>query len=92
MFEFDESKSRANKTKHGIDFATAQKLWLSTHVAIPAKNVSGENRWAIIGVIGHTFYVAIYTVRNEKIRIISCHRADRRWVKIYEKQTGSEEE
>jgi len=27
VFEFDESKSRANKVKHGIDFVEAQALW-----------------------------------------------------------------
>ena len=27
-FEFDESKSRANQLKHGIDFVLAQALWL----------------------------------------------------------------
>lgn len=27
-FEFDETKSRSNKAKHGIDFSDAQLLWL----------------------------------------------------------------
>lgn len=28
VFEFCEQKSRANKSKHGIDFVEAQALWL----------------------------------------------------------------
>ena len=27
-FEFDETKSKANAAKHGIDFVCAQALWL----------------------------------------------------------------
>ena len=26
-FEFDDDKSNANRTKHGIDFLAAQELW-----------------------------------------------------------------
>jgi len=39
-FEFDETKSTANATKHGIDFVAAQALWLDEHlIKIPAKTV-----------------------------------------------------
>jgi len=92
MFEFDAEKSRTNKVKHGIDFFEAQNIWESTYIIIPTKNVLGENRSAIIGTLGHTFYVAIFTIRSEKIRIISCHKADKRWVKIYEKYIDQENE
>lgn len=27
MFEFDDTKSQSNKSKHGIDFVEAQALW-----------------------------------------------------------------
>ncbi|MGM0581844.1 MAG: BrnT family toxin [Bacteroidota bacterium] len=27
MFEFDPEKSNSNKSKHGIDFNEAKKLW-----------------------------------------------------------------
>jgi hypothetical protein len=27
LFEFDATKSASNRTKHGIDFVEAQKLW-----------------------------------------------------------------
>lgn len=39
-FEFDQSKSDSNFTKHGIDFVKAQKLWNdSMLLEIPAKTV-----------------------------------------------------
>lgn len=83
-FEYDATKSRTNKEQHGINFAEAQDLWESAHVIIPAKNVVGESRYAILGKINGKIYVAIFARRGDTIRLISCHRADKRWVKIYE--------
>jgi hypothetical protein len=37
-FEFDANKSATNKTKHGIDFIEAQKLWINVNfIEIPAR-------------------------------------------------------
>lgn len=85
-FEFDDNKSRENARRHGISFETSVHLWAKSHVIIPAKKMGMEERWAIIGVIGGKHYMAIYTVRGERIRIISCHRADKRMTKIYEEK------
>jgi len=39
-FEFDASKSAANKAKHGIDFVEAQLLWLEPdRIELPARPV-----------------------------------------------------
>jgi len=48
-FTFDPNKDHENLKRHGIDFEQAQEMWNGTHVIIPAKNVSGENRYAILG-------------------------------------------
>jgi len=38
-FEFDPQKSNSNEAKHGIDFETAQSLWLDPNaLTVPAKN------------------------------------------------------
>ena len=45
VFEFDEAKSAANKTKHGIDFVSAQELWKDDELVIfPARALVGEER------------------------------------------------
>jgi len=72
-FEYDSNKSKSNKQRHGIDFKEAQELWINTHVIIPAKNVIGENRLAILGKIKGKHYMAIFTERDESVRIISWH-------------------
>jgi uncharacterized DUF497 family protein len=74
-FEFDSEKSGANKAKHGIDFAEAQKIWTDAdRLEIPARSLD-EPRYQVIGRIGDKTGSAFITYRNEKIRIISVRRA-----------------
>lgn len=84
-FEYDPDKSKKNKERHGIDFEQAKALWDSTHVIVPTREVLGESRFVILGKVGNKVHVAIYTLRGKRTRIISCHRADKRWEEIYEK-------
>ena len=83
-FEFDESKSKSNVTKHGIDFVDAQRLWEDPDLLeIPAKTVD-EPRSLVIGCIGSNFWSAVITHRSETIRIISVRRSRNSEVAIYE--------
>lgn len=82
-FEFDPGKEKQNQERHGIDFQEAQRLWDGPHVIIPAKNIREEGRWAILGKIRGKVCIAIFTMTARAIRIISCHRADRRWERIF---------
>jgi uncharacterized DUF497 family protein len=84
MFEFDEPKSRANVTKHGIDFIQAQELWRDPYlIAIPAMTVD-EPRHLVIGRIGARHWSAVITYRGENIRIISVRRSRPEEVALYE--------
>ena len=86
-FIYDEKKNIANKIKHGINLEEAITLWEQDHIIIPAKNVLGENRWAIVGLIHKKIYICIFTFRNDSIRIISCHRADTKLERIFYEKT-----
>ena len=94
-FEYDPEKNRGNLKKHGIDFVEAQVLWNGSHVIIPAKNVIGEKRFAILGRVRQKVYAAIFTKRVKSIRIISCRRANKKWEKIFyeclQKENNKEE-
>ena len=80
-FEFDPEKSFSNKTKHGIDFYEAQELWKdSDRIIIPAKNLD-EARYLLIGKI---YWSAIFTYRNDKIRLISVRKSRKSEKEIYE--------
>jgi hypothetical protein len=83
-FEFDVSKSVANKAKHGIDFVEAQALWLDDmRVEIPARTAD-EPRYLVVGVIAGKHWSAVITYREERIRVISVRRSRSEEVAIYE--------
>ncbi len=83
-FEFDEKKSPANKQKHGVDFNEARFLWDDPgRVEIPAKTI-GETRFLLIGKIKKTYWSAIFTYREKKIRIARVRRSRKEEIEIYE--------
>ena len=83
MFEFDPNKSKSNEQKHGIDFYTARRLWKDPRrVVIPARWVD-EPRFLIIASMGEDIWSAIYTIRNQRIRIISVGKARGNEKEIY---------
>lgn len=73
-FEFDPEKSKVNQEKHGISLADAQYLWDVPAIELPAKTVD-EPRYMIIGKLGEKCYSCIYTLRGDKIRLISARRS-----------------
>lgn len=86
QFEFDPAKSAANRAKHGIDFETAQALWLDDHgIEIPARSET-EPRSAVIGMIEGKLWTAFFTMRGDAVRIISVRRARDYEVEAYEQQ------
>ena len=83
-YEFDNKKSKGNKKKHGLSFIEAQKLWNDPdRIEIRSKFLD-EPRTVLIGKIDDKYWSAIFTVRNNKIRLISVRRAREYEKKIYE--------
>lgn len=83
-FEFDPQKSRANKTKHGIDFTHAQRLWRDENrLVVPARTVD-EPRFMLIAIYRGKCWSALYTMRADHVRIISVRRARKEEQAIYE--------
>ncbi len=83
-FEFDQAKSRANRTKHGIDFVEAQALWDDVDLLELPARTEDEPRWIVIGRIGTQLWSAIITYRKEKTRIISVRRSREMERDLYE--------
>lgn len=75
MFEFDEEKSAANKTKHGIDFVEAQKLWLDDDGYVEPSAFVEEERFTLTSEYKGVLWTCAYTIRGDNIRIISVRRA-----------------
>ena len=83
-FEFDERKSSSNRVKHGIDFIEGQQLWLDTNRIEVAARTIDEPRSLVIGQVNGKHWAAVITYREERVRIISVHRATSEEVKLYE--------
>jgi len=83
-FEFDESKSQANLSKHGIDFVEAQLLWLDPDLLEIPANTTDEPRYLMIGRIESRHWSAVVTYRDENIRIISVRRCRNEVIRLYE--------
>ncbi|UUZ76416.1 BrnT family toxin [Polaromonas sp. P1(28)-13] len=83
-FEFDESKSESNLSKHSIDFIDAQLLWNDPRLLeIPAKT-EDEPRYLVIGLINGKHWSAVVTYRGANIRLISVRRSRAEEVALYE--------
>ena len=85
-FEFDRAKSLANRTKHGIDFDEAARLWDDEQrIEIPART-TGEDRFMVVGMIDGRHWSAVITYRGERTRIVSVRRSRQEEVELYEGQ------
>ena len=86
MFEFDPDKSAANGVKHGIDFDTAQALWQDDRRVGGPIDSPGEERWMVVGMIDGKLWSAVFTYRDEAIRIISVRRSRPKEAANYERE------
>lgn len=85
-FEYDEQKSISNLSKHGIDFETAQKLWMDElHIEVKLR-FDDEPRYIIVGLIDEKYWTAVITYRAEMVRIISVRRSRKTEVALYESE------
>ena len=91
-FEYDSTKSQTNKRKHGIDFEEAGALWSDPHALQIELAYKEEPRFALIANLGGPpkLWTAIFTMRSEKIRIISVRRARKDESEQYEYEQGEE--
>lgn len=83
QFEFDPAKSKINLAKHGIDFVEAQNLWQDPdRLEIPART-QDQPRFVLIAVADQKLWAAIFTCRNDRIRLISVRRARKEERELY---------
>lgn len=93
IFEWDENKEAINIAKHGLDFATAARVFLDENriEIYDDAHSDGEDRYITIGQIGSTAVVVmvVYTERRTAIRLISARKATRQERSIYYDSQGT---
>jgi len=83
-FEYDPAKSRRNMRKHGIGFEEAKALWADEgRVLFPARSDT-EVRFAMLAKREGRIWAVFYTVRDDRVRIISVRRARPKEKELYE--------
>jgi len=79
MYEWDEAQRRTNLAKHGVDFAEIVRFhWGSATIKVDPRRDYGEERLSATGLIHGRLYVCVFTLRRERIRVISLRKANRR--------------
>jgi len=74
-FEFGANKSQSNAEKHGIDFEDARHLWTDPKRLIVEARSDVEPRFAIVAELNGKLWTGVFTMREERIRIISVRRS-----------------
>lgn len=83
-FDWDERKRSANLAKHGLDFTDAAHLgWENAKVIVDDRRDYGENRYRAFGLWKGRLCIVAFTLRGEKVRIISFRKANDREVRRY---------
>jgi hypothetical protein len=77
-FEWDAVKAAANVVKHGVTFEQARKAFADPYAIDFAddRRYYGEERAVLFGMVDDRWLVIVYTVRGNKVRIISAREAE----------------
>ena len=98
QFDWDESKNRINRVKHGIDFAFARLAFDDPFaITIQDRDVEGEQRYQLLGavytrviLVAHAAATTVSGEGEETIRIISARKATSLERKRYEENYPAE--
>lgn len=89
-FEWDESKNKINRAKHGVWFEEARSVFddLQGRVFHDLKHSDNEDRFIIIGISSAARILVVvhcYREADSVIRIISARKATQQEALFYEK-------
>jgi uncharacterized DUF497 family protein len=77
-FTWHEPKRQENLTKHGLDFADAERVFAGPTFTFENDRTDyGEQRWVTLGLLSATVVVIVHTETAEEIRVISMREADK---------------
>lgn len=92
QFDYDPAKRQINLEKHGVDFLALAPVVedLNRLEGLEYRvKPTGEERWMCLGSNGFRLYVVVYTIRGERLRIISARKAnDRKQQKYIDSNIG----
>ncbi len=87
-FVYDTAKSEKNFQKHGINFEDASHLWNDPKRVEFIARFANEARHGLVAELNEKLWTAIFTYRNNCIRIISVRRARENEKELYNNGAG----
>ncbi len=90
-FEWDDAKAAANYAKHGVTFEAACDVFKDAFAIeqVDDRQNYGEERWTILGIARERLLLVAYTMRGDRIRIISARAAEPYERREYHEQNAS---
>src|SRR5574341_1493704 len=87
-FEWDEGNSRKNERRHGVTDRESEEVFFNKPLVVAQSSKgSPETRYAALGkTYGSRRLTVVFTVRTNKIRVISARPMSRSERKLYEKE------
>lgn len=85
--EYDATKRLRTLEARGLDFESAAELFDGFHlVRTDDRKDYGEPRYVMLGAIGGTAIVCVWTPRGDAIRVISMRIADEEERNLYRRE------
>lgn len=90
IFEWDKTKAAENDAKHGVTFELAKSAFEDAFALarVDDRHNYGEERVILTGMAEGLLLVIVFTEREDRIRLISARRANKREYGIYVRQNS----
>ena len=91
QYEWDETKSRKNIAKHGLQFEDAELVFSGPCVTFEDDRFDyGEKRLITLGLLAGRLVVVAHSRVTTERAFISMRKGDRREQEIYQKRLGTD--
>jgi len=87
-FEWDDGNSAKNEAKHGVTDREAEEIFFNKPLVVALSSKGGrEIRYVALGkTYGSRLLTVVFTVRANRVRVISARPMSRNERKVYEKE------
>ena len=77
-FEWDDAKAAENHARHGVSFYAARLAFDDAFAVVreDRRQNYGEDRFILLGMVEERLVAVAYTLRGDRIRIISARLAE----------------
>ncbi len=89
---YDPAKERRNVAARGLSFELVHFFdWAEASLAEDVRRGYGERRFLATGPIERRLYVVVFTLRADKVHVISLRKANKREIRRHEEKSREEE-